>query len=78
MLPDIDGKETFVAFRHRRDRVGGLLNLELAIIRYQPNPAAAELRDTLLGEFDLERVEAVEVALKGVLELACRRAAVGR
>lgn len=42
VFPDIDGKKTFLAFSHRSDRVRGLLNLELTIVRYQPNPAAAE------------------------------------
>src|SRR5437764_5784622 len=75
VLPDIAGQEGRLPERDRVDPVQGVRDLEFTLVGDEPGPAAAELIDRGLLELLLELVHVAEIALEGLREVACWRAA---
>ena len=61
MLPDVAAEDRRGAVHQRALAIGGLGNLQLAVLDRQPAPAGAELADAGRREIGLEFLEAAEV-----------------
>ena len=77
MLPHVDAEDRGCAVNERIFAVGGLGDLELAVLDRDPGPAGTELRGAGIGEIGLELVIAAEVGAEGCFSACpaacCRR-----
>src|ERR1700742_2219963 len=70
VLPDVAAEDRRGAMNQRALAVGGLGNLQLAVLDRQPPPAGAELPDAGGGEIGLELIEPAEILGDLLFQLA--------